>query len=240
MAPQLTATKGLTAPAAQLVEGTGRQLLARPALAADQNARRGIGHPGDLLVEIDHHRGRADELRFFADLPLALRPELPEFPDLEHLLDHRPDRVRRKGFADVIPGAQPQRLHRRFQRAEGRHQDDGQLRPPFVNLPEKLETIHFRHPDVGQQEIELRQVLRQGLPRGGEGIHFVSRPQERLLEKLTGHGVVVDHEDADLPALFTQAPSPPCTAPGRPRGRNSPIRCRTRPRPSPCCLGAPG
>ncbi len=173
-------------------------------------------------------------------LRLALHPMLPEFPDLEHLPDHRPDRIRREGFADIIRGAEPQRLHRRLQRTERRHQDHGQLRPPLVDLPEELETVDLRHPDIGQQEIVPGKILLQGLPRGGEGFDLVAGPEERLLEELAGHGVVVDHEDADLPAVFTQAPSPPCSGPDPPPGRNSPIRCRTRPRPSPCCPEAPG
>ena len=240
MAPQLTARKGLSAPGAQLVEGAGRQFLARPALPADQDARRGIGHPGDLLVEIDHHRGGADELRLPLVLRLALDPVLLEFADLEDLLDHRADRLRREGLADVIPGAQPQGLHRRLQRTEGRHQDHGKLRPFLMHLPEELQAVDIRHPDIGQEQVVPGELLLEGLPGGGEGIHLIAGPQERLLEKLAGHGVVVDDEDADLPAFVTQAPSPPCNGPDPPPGRNSPIRCRTRRPPSPCCPEAPG
>ena len=146
------------------MEGAGRQFLARPALPADQDARRGIGHPGDLFVEIDHHRGRADELGLPLILRLALDPVLLEFPDLEHLLDHRPDRIRREGFADVIPGAQPQGLHRRLQRAEGRHQDHGKLRPFLVHLPEELQAVDIRHPDIGQEQIITGEILLRGPP----------------------------------------------------------------------------
>ncbi len=121
----------------QLMKGSGDEFLTRPALALDEDADPGVGHPDERLVQLDHgHRG-ADQPGAFGLGGLGLPSDmaLAEFPDLQDAADGRPDGVRRERLADVVPGPQAEGLHRRLQGPIGRHENDRQVRPPLADRP---------------------------------------------------------------------------------------------------------
>jgi hypothetical protein len=56
--------------------------------------------------------------------------------------------------------------------------------------------IHIRHPDVGNNEREVRQILPQRFFGGGENLHGVAGSSECFLQELARHRIVIDDNDA--------------------------------------------
>ena len=114
-------------PAALLMDQPGGQLLARPALARDQDPAVGRGDPPDLLPEPLDGLALPDErvagLEALAELDvLLLEPVLAE-----GVLDGQDDLVEREGLFQEVEGPELGRLDGRLDRAVAG--DDHDLRP---------------------------------------------------------------------------------------------------------------
>src|SRR5579864_7937814 len=133
----------------------GDEFLAGPGLAADED--RGVGRCGllDDFVHFLHRPALADHLAERAVLPqlLAEHPDLAQCAmPLDDLVEQDPKPLRIDGLRDVIVRAELDRLDRRFDRALGREQDDGDFRVLLLQRLEQVEAAHTRHHQVGDDD----------------------------------------------------------------------------------------
>jgi hypothetical protein len=149
-----------------MVDRPSDHLLARAALAGDENRRLGRR---DLPVQVEdlvHGRALPDqvvEVEFALDLPpehLGLPGQLAvleQAGDLgEHVVEH--DRLE-----NVVRRARPERLDRALDAAVGRHHERHRLRRHLAQLPEHDEPVGAGHAEVGDDD---REVVVVG---GGQG-----------------------------------------------------------------------
>lgn len=82
-----------------------------------------------------------------------------ELSHVQYFFNELPDRVGRKGFADIIPGPNPHGFHGRFQGTKGRRENNG--RQAIVPRTARSETdaIHPRHFISDRDEIVTRKLL---------------------------------------------------------------------------------
>ena len=69
------------------------------------------------------------------------------------LLDFCPQLLVVVTLGQKIEGAYLHRFNRGFNAAVGGGDDDDDVRPPIHDVPQKLEPIHFRHPQIGDKNI---------------------------------------------------------------------------------------
>ncbi len=216
--------KGLVPAGAQLMERAGGQLLAGAAFPFDEHTGPGVRDPDQLLVKFHHRRGRSDEPGFLFRRRLPLAAVTLQIAHAQDLLDHVADRLGGKGLADIIPGAQLEGLHGAFQGAESRHQDYGQGRPLLMNPPQQLQSVHVRHPDIGNHQVVTGQIFLQGLPGGDAGFHVIAGSVQGLLKEFAGYGIVINDDDLEG-HRFSQPLRTRCK-PARQRWRNLLMPCR--------------
>jgi len=78
----------------------------------------------------------------------------------------------------------------------GRDEDDRQVRSQGAHLPAELEAIHFGHPDISDQAIEvLQEAARQEGSRRRIGIHGIAGCLQELCHGLEHTGVIVHNGD---------------------------------------------
>jgi hypothetical protein len=185
---------------AVLVDGPGHELLARPALSEDRHRDVGMEHPLDLLGELLHRGGVADEaghgLRA-AEAALQLPQVLGQPSPLRGPSHREQEPLPFEGLGHEVVRAGPHRPDRRLDAPRGGHHDDRELR---VRRQEMLEHVEPRH--VLQAEVEAHDagaVALQRLPSlahlpGGEAV--VGEP---VRHQPTNDRVVVDdHHVASL------------------------------------------
>ena len=117
-------------PVGVLVDGPGDELLARPALALDEDRAPGRGGGLDELEDLLHGLAPADDVAE-AELPLELVPEpevlLPEGLVLQGPLDRQQELLVLERLLDVVEGPDLHRLDGRFDRGVGGDDDDDGL-----------------------------------------------------------------------------------------------------------------
>ena len=184
------------------VQGLGDQLLARAALAGDQD--RG-GRRGDL-PELGHHRVHrrraADhpfETELLVELPLELDIGALEPLRLRRLVGDGPQLVDVQRLDQVIRGPGLHGGDGRLDGAVAGEDHDAGVGQLALGLGQDLHPADPFHDEVGDDDVEdLLLDQAQGLVAAGRDDAFVADPPEAL-----GHGdgvglLVIDHQDADL------------------------------------------
>ena len=177
------------------VDGARDELLARAALARDQDGARARRDAGDGLVDLDHGRRAADHaaelLARLRQLGLRLRPTA------EGPADRRAELLDVHRLADVVDRPRGDGQHRRVDRPERGHDHHRHLRPALAQPPEELEPVELRHADVEHRQVDRllgspRQgAARVGLPDDGRAV-----AAQHLGEQPARDRIVVDHEEA--------------------------------------------
>ena len=147
------ATNGLLRARALGVDGPRHQLLARPALAHDEDGGRGRRHVGHRLVDGEHRRRGPHDLRH----RLRVGPRgrrllgLGQLSPLDGLAHHALQLRRLDGLGQVVVGALTHRGHRALDVGVRRHQDDRRGRAGFADAPQHVV------PAVLVGEVDVRQ-----------------------------------------------------------------------------------
>jgi hypothetical protein len=233
-------------PRGQAVERLGDELLARAALARDEDRRAGRGRLADRLENPLHLRGAPDELAHAARR-VELGPQGAVLGDeaalLERLLDDVDDLLVPEGLRDVMEGSLAHRGDRALDRRVRRHDDDGDLRMARLDVGEDLESRAIREHEIQEQDVDLV-LLQAGKPvrrrRGLAG--RVTRLREDGAEDIADDGLVVEDEDCchgfQLAAgskTVKRAPCAPDVAVSVPPCDRMISRAIERPRPVPPC-----
>ena len=193
----------------KLVERARGQLLARAALARDQD-RRGRGR-GQLHEPVDllHGRAGAHELAQAPDLsdPSPQQDDLAErFPFLRSLGNERLEPAHVYGLHQVVVGAFLHGGHRAVDAALPREQDDAHEGKLLLQRLEKREAVELRHDEIGDDD--------RGQEDGGflksllavaRLLDLVSPAGEQGRQPLAGSGFVVCDQNSQCHAypMFT-------------------------------------
>ena len=149
---------------------------------------------GSRVVEV---RPAAEHHRPGLDLPGLGGLELPV--DLHHLGQKA---VHLEGLDEVVHRADLHGRHRGFHRGVGGHHDHGQVRRPALGEFEHLHSVHTRHFDVQQHEVEGPgfedgQRVCAGCGHG----HCVPLFFEPFLQGVAHHQFIVHYQNAEFFAL---------------------------------------
>ena len=139
----------------QPVDRPGNQLLARPVLPRDEDARIGRCDPRDFVLEAPEGGRYAEEsgLRLReASERLDLRDQVAPF---DSLLGGQQHAFERQRLFEEIVGSQPDRPHGRFDvRVPGDH-DDGKPCEPFARRLEDRKAVAVAQPYVEEDEVPV-------------------------------------------------------------------------------------
>ena len=169
--------KRLPGPGAVVMDGVGHHLLPRPAFPHEQH--RGVGgrHHGQRVQKTFHLRAPADDpgkIETVAQTFLENQVLRAEMIVLQRLFDQYLQFLDVQGFRQVIEGPRLERLHGRFYRGVGGHDQDGHEGTDFPDLGQRLDPVHVRHADVQQDEVK-------GLFfHGPDGFRAVGRFRHRI------------------------------------------------------------
>jgi hypothetical protein len=185
---------------AVVVNHLGRQILARPALADEQD-RRGRARRNPLQqgaqrlhrggVSHDPVQGKRLGMRLLE--PPDLPPELGRF---ERLLHEQRDFVQVERLVRVVEGPLLHRLDGRLHAGNGRQHDDGHVGLAGLDLAQHLEAVGIGQPIVEQHEIHGRTALREGFLGCRRLEHLVPLLREPLGQRPTDQLLVVYNEDS--------------------------------------------
>ena len=171
--------EGLVPARRVLVNRPGNQLFAGAALPHNQDSSLELRHLLDERVDSPHLLTTAHDLAEHL-LLLQLLLEGIDSPaqglPLLQLTDGKQDFVRLERLGNVVVGPLLHGLHRGVHGPVGRHDDNGAVDPPRIQLVQKVQAAHLRHQDVGEHQIEL--VLLQS----GQGF----LPRSRRLDLQAG------------------------------------------------------
>ena len=198
--------EALVRPPALLMEEAGDQLLARPALAGDEDPA--VGRRGflDLAPQLLDRGAFADQVEAGLDPLAELDVLLLELLLAERVLDGQDDLLQRERLFEEIERAE---LGGRDGRLDGPVAGDDHDLRALVRGPDPLqdvEAVHLGEPDVEQHEAEVL-----GLEQGQPGLARLGRPDdealvlEDALERGPDARFVVDDQDAFLSHGLTPA-----------------------------------
>ena len=165
MAPQLTAMKGRSDLRAGGVNGRRHQLLAHAALAGDQHVARGERAARDVLAHRDDRRALADQVmpdgrsgqsgRRGHGRERARPRGLGSAVAAQRALHAQRQVVELERLAEIVGGAQTQRLDGRLDTGVAGHEDHAQIRLQRARALEDGEPVQARHLDVAHHDVEL-------------------------------------------------------------------------------------
>ncbi|MEZ6196170.1 MAG: hypothetical protein R3F20_10665 [Planctomycetota bacterium] len=168
------------------------ELLADAALALDEHDAAAVGDLIDLPVQAAHRRARADhalEGAAVGEEPPEQAVVVAEPPRRESVADRLRDRLGVEGLGHVVLGAAPHRLDGVRDRSVRRHHEHDLVRQARAHLREELESVHPRHPDVGEHEVEGSPFERgEPLLRVRRDLHDVTGASQRAPEE-DAHGL---------------------------------------------------
>ena len=198
--PAVDDPERLVLPLRSLVEEARNALLARAALAGDED---GAPPARDALHELEDalHRRRAPEqvLRLMTvDLSAEARVLLDERALLERLADERAQLGGGERLRDEVVRAALHRVDRRLHGGVGGHHDDLRVGRDLLGDRDDIEPGAVRHHQVGEDDaVGLRRVLERVARRreAGRGRDGVALPPEEDRQHLAESGLVVDDED---------------------------------------------
>ena len=155
--------EGPLGPRAAQMHGSCNQFLTRPVLPSDEYPA--VRRPGrlDQLPQLLHGRRLSDQL----ELPLHGGPQrlvlLLQSMLLERMFHPQRDVFQRQRLFDVVIGAELDGLDGGFDRAVARHHHHLRVRHQFLEALERLQPVHFGHPNVEHHEIRrIRCIDPQG------------------------------------------------------------------------------
>ena len=193
------------APRALDVDGPREELLARAALALDEDGRVAPrGHAGEIEDRV-HLRTVAQEI---AEAVLALE-HLPEEDVLprqgllrDDLLREEAQLLRVEGLDQIVERAHLHRGHGRVHRGVGGHDDHHRVGPELPRLLQDPEAVHPRHLEVHEEDrprLGPEALHRRGPVRSRrDGVPVLLEPaRHRLPDDL----FVVHHQDPRLPVI---------------------------------------
>jgi hypothetical protein len=173
------------------MDGSGDQFLAGAALAGDEHASVARGHQGDALEHHLHDRAAADD--FFRASCFRFRGsqhDLRRWPAEQGTVDCFQRLAQIEWFCQVIEGSALNRLDRRWQVAERRHDNHRQVGREGAQPRQRRQSIHARQTDIEDHDSgSLAGEEREGLFRGGRHRNGVAlaaqgalqRPEHRFL-----------------------------------------------------------
>ena len=205
------------------------QLLAGPALAADQHRCVPGSHPVDHVQHLGH-RGRAVHDLVPRLALLAQAPVLLEQPDpLQGAPDHDTELLAVERLADEVVGAGAHGRDGGRDRGEGGHDDDRRPGRPFLHVPQHRHAVRVRHLEVGHHQPVPRGVeagnrrapVRDGVDREAQGVQVVREDLAR--------GFLIVGQQHALPRRIALGHPPPRAAmsPLIPRRLSAPSLCRS-------------
>ena len=163
----------LVAPAAFLVDRPGDQLLARAALARDEDVGDGLGDLADHVVDAEHFGTVAHDEAEVEVSPQVVPHRLFLLLQGPHLQCPGHGLLQLagvEGFGEIVISAVVHGLHRGFSRGVGGDHDYHRLGILGLGGPEDIDARHVAEPDIAEQEIEIRfPDHRDGLPAAPGG-----------------------------------------------------------------------
>ena len=188
------------APRAGVVDGLGDDLLAGARLAGDEHGGVGGGDPRHE-IEDPLHLGRAGHdaagAEPVAHLPAQILVLAAERALVEGPIDPMEELIRLPPLLEVVEGAEPDGLLRRFPAGIGGQEDDIGIGPGGLDRPQHLEAVAVGHAEIGHDEVEgvLGEAL-EGLGHAlGLGDAMATLAQEQS-EGAPRRGLVVHDQDA--------------------------------------------
>ena len=149
--------EGAVGSAAAPMNRVREHLLARPALAGDEDRRFGVGHTLDEIVDRAHRFAAPDEA-----VELAPRLGRAQAPDLlsERSRPRRPVDCDREHFelnrlVDEVVRACSNGGDGRVEAPEPRHDDDRYVRPVRADPLAERDTVDARHVQIGHHDVEV-------------------------------------------------------------------------------------
>ncbi len=208
MAAQLTSTKGSLGAIRKLVELPGDELLSRSVLSHDEHPRVGRSDARYRFHDGEHLGVGADDIRLDADLPLQLDVLARELGLIDAVADRQQQPLHIDRLLQKIERPELRRVDRGGDRSVPRYDDDGKTGMKLLELSENLETVHTRHLDVEQHDVDAlaRGEIQGGRAvRRGEGLELLVR--EQPLERAPDTLFVVDDQNPfahfDAPPVST-------------------------------------
>ena len=176
------------------------QLLARPALAGDEDGRPARRRLDDQIEDLLHLRALADDPgeAVIAGLEILLERDVLgyEAPPLDGVAQHDEHFVVLERLGNVVERAALHRRNRVLHRGVRGDHDHRQL---FVLLPQLLEhgqSVHARHHHVDDDRIEGQGAGEfQTLGAARRQAHVVPLTRQERLENLPHDLLVIDDED---------------------------------------------
>ncbi|EGY01559.1 hypothetical protein AZA_55281 [Nitrospirillum viridazoti Y2] len=152
--------EGMIAAGAAAVDGIGRQLLARAALAREEDAGPAGRHAFDQAIDRLHGGGGADEGMKAApvQLPPVMGDDAGQAPPLQGVAHGDDQAGGGEGLHQEIEGAIAHGLHRHADGAVGRHHDDRQVGVALPGGAQHLQPIDVRQLQVQHQGARLSQA----------------------------------------------------------------------------------
>ena len=192
--------EGLMLPVRIEVQRARDELLARAALALDQDGRVGIRDLRDEIVDLLHPlRGADDVLK-----AVLLLDDLAQVADLalvvlviERALDGELQLVHLERLGDVVVGAHLHRLDADLELLVGGDHDHRRAGDDLLALAQHVQAADFVHAHVGDDE--LRRVsgeVLDGLCAGVEGERLVASLLADVGDDLHHRGIVIDDKNA--------------------------------------------
>jgi hypothetical protein len=192
----------LAAARAPEVERVGDQLLARPALAADEHGDVGVGHLGDGLEDARHRGTAADDLlepERALDLGEEAAVVAPEQHVLHHAADDDAQLVVVEGLREVVLGPELHRLHGDLLRAVRRDHDRRGVRIGAAQMLEHAHAADAVHAQVGDDDVEGAGVdVAHRLLAAFGGLDLIALASEKALQREAHRFLVVDDQNPAL------------------------------------------
>jgi hypothetical protein len=214
----------------------GDQLLARAALADDQDGRIGRGRPADRLEDLAHRGALADERRLVVRalvgrgtrVAAGLRPQRADFLGQGALpqrsLQGQHDLVEIERLGEVVIGSPAHRLDGGGRPAQGGDDDDRQVGQLRAQLRQDLHAVAAGHLEVEQDGVRrLLGDLGQRLSAVGRLQGLIALGSQEEHEIAPDGPVVVGHQDLDWCVHDRCAPLFRPSATGRVKVNSAPV-----------------
>ncbi len=188
------------------VDGAGDEFLAGAAFSGDQHAA-GLRSDGfDQVEEIAHFGAGADdviEAGEAAELAAQFAGFLAQSLIFGDALDGGAKLVEQAiALDDVAVGAEIHGVNGGVDRGHAGNQDEDRGGRDFLGIPQKLDAVHIRHADIGDDDVEnLRGEAALGGLAVGDNFDFVAFLAEADFQQFADGGFVVNDEQVGHGAL---------------------------------------
>ncbi len=190
--------EGLVHATAVVMQCARHHLLARSALARDQDARVDVRGAADHREHVAHRRALADELLEAGAAVRTAQLAVVVFhrAAIERALHGANHFFGLERLGRVAERTRAHRVHCGVDAAERGHEHDRRVGAQLAQIADQLESRLARHLDVGEDDVEVG--LARQLERGARGRSFrnhVTLLAEQRLEHLAHRAVVFDEQE---------------------------------------------